>query len=67
MTYNKALSNKRKEKKLSSKDVAKFVDVHVDTYRRWERGEIQPSLGHLGKLCEMLQTTPEEIGFSEYA
>lgn len=66
MTHNEALSNMRKEKKLKSKDIAKFVGVHVDTYHRWERGDIQPSLSHLKKLCEKLQTTPDEIGYGEY-
>jgi transcriptional regulator with XRE-family HTH domain len=66
MTHNKALSHKRKERKLSAKDVAESVDVHVDTYRKWESGKIRPGLHHLRRLCETLQTTPEEIGYSEY-
>ncbi len=65
MAQNKALSSKRKAMKLSSKEIAKLVEVHVDTYRRWERGDLRPSLGHLRNLCEKLQTKPEEIGFGD--
>lgn len=46
-------------------DLAKLVEVAPSTIRRWENGETQPYPYHLAKVCRLLHTTPEQLGFSE--
>ncbi len=39
------------------KDLAKTLNVSLDTLRRWEQGRTSPDVGMLGKIAEHLGTT----------
>jgi transcriptional regulator with XRE-family HTH domain len=39
------------------------VDVSFSAFIRWERGQQQPSLVNLERLCNTFKTTPEELGY----
>jgi transcriptional regulator with XRE-family HTH domain len=60
---NDALIQARKRRGWKEKDIAAQVPVNEKTYRRWEHGELIPSLRHLRRLCELFETTPDALGF----
>ena len=48
----------RINKGLTQQGIAKLVGVDIRSYRRYESGEIQPSLENLIKLSEVLEESP---------
>ena len=44
MSFNKRLSELRKEKGISQEDLAKKIGVHTNVVGRYERGEANPSI-----------------------
>ena len=53
----------RRGKFLTQKELAEQVGVRPGVVSEWERGSWRPNLGHLKKLCEILEVTPAEIEF----
>lgn len=45
----------------SAREFAAMIGVAENTLTRWERGETQPNLQTLLRICQILQTTPNEI------
>jgi transcriptional regulator with XRE-family HTH domain len=52
----------RKLHLLSQEELAERVGVSMLTARRWEAGQ-QPQPQHLRRLCEVLEASPEALGF----
>ena len=40
-------------------DFARALRVEVDTYRRWERGETEPSIAHLNAILALTEVTAD--------
>ncbi len=49
--------------RLSVKEVAEKLNVPYQTYKRWEDGDVLPSLYNFFKICEFFDVSPEEILF----
>lgn len=59
---NTYLKDRRKQLKLTQKQVAKFVDVSEATVSRWESGDIENmKRDKIAALAEILETTPAFI------
>jgi transcriptional regulator with XRE-family HTH domain len=63
---NSALRKVREEQGLTQKYVAKRLGVHIDTYRRWEQNAQQPSVKHIGQLCQLFKKSVEELGYPHF-
>jgi transcriptional regulator with XRE-family HTH domain len=61
---NEKLIAARKRKFLTQEDLAEIVGVVPVTISRWENGEQRPRSYALRKLCQVLQASREELGFS---
>ena len=46
---------------LTQKELAAKIGVPYHTVQRWEGGQAFPRPGHLRKLCEALEVTPDEL------
>jgi transcriptional regulator with XRE-family HTH domain len=46
---------------LTQKELAARVGVPYQTVQRWESGQRFPRPGHLRRLCEALEVTPDEL------
>lgn len=46
---------------LTQKALAEKVGVPYQTVQRWEGGHMFPRPGHLRRLCEALEVTPDEL------
>ena len=51
MNFSKNLSELRKEKNVSIKDLAKVVGVLPATISNWEKGKTKPNINHAIKLA----------------
>lgn len=60
---NKKLIAARKRKSLTQEDLAEMVGVVPVTISRWENNEQWPRAYALKKLCQVLDVSPEELGF----
>jgi transcriptional regulator with XRE-family HTH domain len=49
------LKKRRKEKKLTQKAMANFLQIKSSRYSSWEEGRAEPSTSHLVKIAEVLQ------------
>lgn len=47
-------------------ELAKLLEVAPSTLRRWEAGETAPGPYHLAKVCQLLRTSPERLGFTSF-
>ena len=61
MTFNTNLARLRKEKGLSQEQLALEIGVSRQSISKWERGSSQPELSNIDKICEVLETTPNEL------
>jgi transcriptional regulator with XRE-family HTH domain len=57
------LRDRRKQRLMSQDELAHQVGTSPVTVRRWEAGRAQPQPEHLRRLCEVLETNAEELGF----
>ena len=57
----KELKKARLKAKLTQKDLAEKLDIHVNYYARIERGEENPSLETLKKLTKILKIKSSDI------
>lgn len=62
---NSKLRDRRRAVPLSQEELADRVHVSVMTLRRWESGTARPQPEHQRRLCDVLRSTPEELGFAE--
>ena len=62
---NDKLRRARRKKFLTIEEAAAMLNVGATSFGRWERGIQKPHLETLGKLCELFNATPEELGFED--
>ena len=61
MTFGKVLRKARTLKYRSAEQFAHKLGVEPHTYRKWERGETEPNLETLTRICEDLDITPNDL------
>lgn len=61
---NHLLKDARTKKFLSIERASAIVGVEPRTFKHWEAEDNNPQLYSLKKLCEALDATPEELGYS---
>ena len=59
--FAQKLRELRRQKGLSQTELAKAVDVALLTVFRWEKGERQPRINELQRLCEIFECTKSEL------
>ena len=57
----KILKQKRKEKGLTQKAVAEATQIDQSIISSWERGTRSPSFLNIHKLCQLYETTVDEL------
>lgn len=62
---NNKLRRARRKRFLTIEEAAGMLNVGATSFGRWERGLQRPHLETLGKLCELFNATPEELGFED--
>src|SRR5438045_6721101 len=55
----------RAKHNFSRSQLAELVGVSILTLGRWERGEVVPRKYYQDKLCEILECSEEDLGFSK--
>ncbi len=60
-SFGKFLKQKRQEKKLTQKDLAKSLFVSESTVSKWEKDVAHPDITLLPKLSELLDVTEHEL------
>ena len=61
ITFGKRLLEVRKDKKMSQDDLAKKLDVHGAVIRRYERGDISPSIEVVAKIADALEVSVDNL------
>lgn len=56
----------RKTNGLTQKELAKLMDVNIDTVRRYENGGVEPRLSKIELIAEILDVHPMELLISLY-
>lgn len=56
-----ALSDARNQKKLTQSQLAELVGVTTEHVRSLEYGRVNPSLPLMFKLCQVLESTPDQL------
>ena len=51
----------RKERGMTQEQVAKMIPVDRTTYTKYESDVAEPHLANLLRLCDVLQTTPNDL------
>lgn len=59
--FCKNLKDARKIANLTQKEVADKLGVVESCYANWEQGRTEPNINILRQLCEILDTTPNEL------
>jgi transcriptional regulator with XRE-family HTH domain len=57
MSFNKRLTELRKQRKFSQEELAKKIGVHQNVIGRYERGEANPSIELATKLASVLEVS----------
>lgn len=57
MSFEKRLTELRKQKKISQEELAKKIAVHQNVIGRYERGEARPSIELASKLANVLEVS----------
>ena len=60
-TFGEFLRQKRQEKKLTQKDLAKLLIVSESAVSKWERDVARPDIALLPKLSEILGASEHEL------
>lgn len=61
MPPNERLRLARQLRGLSGYELARRVGVSRDVVRRWEKGEVNPCLGSLARLCRALEVSADWV------
>lgn len=61
MEFKSILYSMRKAKGLSQEELAEKPDVSRQAISKWENGISSPEMAQLPKLCEIFETTPNEL------
>lgn len=61
MEFCSILSSMRKAKGLSQEELAEKLGVSRQAISKWENGISSPEMAQLPKLCEIFETTPNEL------
>ncbi len=61
MEFYNILSSMRKSKGLSQEELAEKLGVSRQAISKWENGISSPEMAQLKKLCEIFETTPNEL------
>lgn len=56
-----AIRQRREEIGLSQEELARRLDVSIQTVGRWEREKAGAAFSRLGEIAEALETTPDEL------
>jgi|AGTN01.3.fsa_nt_gi Predicted transcriptional regulators len=51
----------REQNKLTQRKMANLLNMTVTGYAGWEQGKAQPNIEIILKLCEILNTNPNEL------
>jgi transcriptional regulator with XRE-family HTH domain len=62
-TPNAKLRAYRTARKLTQEEFAHKIDVSVQSVRRWESGENTPPASNKLRICQLLNATPQQLGF----
>ena len=65
MDFPERLSKLRKERKLTQRELAERVDVHIMQIQRYDNGSTQPKLDITRKLATTLAVSADELIFGE--
>ena len=68
-TFEEKIFKLRKVNNLERKDLAKILDLHLDTVLKWESGEMQPKPKNIKNICYKFNLTLSYFGnyyFSYY-
>ena len=57
MSFEKRLTELRKQKKISQEELAKKIGVHQNVIGRYERGEARPSIELASKLANVFEVS----------
>ena len=65
-TVRAAFATRLKEERVRSgflkpSDLAEALEMDEVRYTRWERGEVDPGLGNLVRICKVLKITPNDL------
>lgn len=55
------ITNLRKQKGLTQKQVAQFLDMSRTGYASWEQGLAEPNTNDLKKICVLYDITADEL------
>jgi len=67
MTFGSKLKEQRVRKELKQTEIAAILDCAPTSLANWENGKIQPSMGVLARLCEILEISPLNLLGKEYS
>ena len=59
--FSKVLKNWREAQNLNEQEAAEILNVHLVTYKNWERAENKPSFMKIKRVCEALGRKSEEL------
>lgn len=65
MDFPERLARLRKERKLTQKELAQRVEVHITQIQRYENGSTQPTLDIIRKLATTLAVSADGLIFGE--
>ena len=51
----------REDKDINQKDLARYLNEHLTTYQRWERGETEIPCHIIIKLCKLYDVSADYI------
>lgn len=57
MSFEKRITDLRKEKKISQEELAKKIGVHQNVIGRYERGEVKPSLEIASAIADVFNVS----------
>lgn len=58
---NNVIKEARIYRNIKQEDVAKYVNVTVQTYSKWENGKTEPKASQVKKLSQILKISEKEI------
>jgi len=59
--FNRILKRERLQKKIKMKDMAAFLGLGDDRYRKYERGDREPDLDTLLKIADYLKVSTDYL------